>query len=218
MAGEKKVGEAEFYSDVSMDLYKTYNPVRSQFLDSRWHMTRQLVEKYYKKGDMIVDVGCGPCKWNAKGMKIYGIDINKTMLDNAVKRGALWKADAYDFTKGLRLKDSSADLLISMEVLEHVVDYKFQIQEFRRVLKPGGKALVSVPYDVPLSLWWPLYKAQCFVQGTLLGNDYYKAEGGHIQHFSMKGISSAFEEEGFVLDEKINHAFMTIFLVATCRK
>ena len=87
-----------------------------------------------------------------------------------------------------------------------------------RVLRPGGKALISVPYDVHLSLWWPLYKMQCFVQGTLRGNEYYKAEGGHIQHFSMKTISEAFEAEGFRLDERINHAFMTIFLVATCVK
>ena len=218
MGAKKNVGEAEFYSDVSMGLYKTYNPVRILFLDSRWNLTRQLVEKYYVKGSRIVDVGCGPCTWNTKGMDVFGIDINRGMLDDAVKRRALGKAEAYDFTKGLRLKDSSADILISMEVLEHIRDYGFLIREFLRVLRPGGKALISVPYDVHLSLWWPLYKMQCFVQGTLRGNEYYKAEGGHIQHFSMKTISEAFEAEGFRLDERINHAFMTIFLVATCVK
>jgi SAM-dependent methyltransferase len=45
----------------------------------------------------------------------------------------------------LPLRDQSADFLTALDVLEHVADDKKAMQEFARVLKPGGVVVITVP-------------------------------------------------------------------------
>ena len=44
------------------------------------------------------------------------------------------------------LPEDSIDLALCMDVLEHCDEPKFVLQELRRVLKPGGHLLISVPF------------------------------------------------------------------------
>lgn len=46
----------------------------------------------------------------------------------------------------LPLKDNSMDCCVSMNTLEHVYDPKFLIAEMHRVLKPGGKMVITIPW------------------------------------------------------------------------
>jgi len=46
----------------------------------------------------------------------------------------------------LTFPDSSFDLLLSFDVLEHIPDYKAAVSEIYRTLKPGGTVLFSVPF------------------------------------------------------------------------
>ena len=45
----------------------------------------------------------------------------------------------------LTLSDSSVDLIVSSEVLEHVPDLNTAFREFYRVLRPGGSHVFTVP-------------------------------------------------------------------------
>ena len=47
------------------------------------------------------------------------------------------------------LRSNSADLIISNAVLEHVADCDLMIEEIHRLLKPGGKAFVYIPFMQP---------------------------------------------------------------------
>lgn len=47
----------------------------------------------------------------------------------------------------LTFDTSEIDCLLSFEVLEHVPDYHAAIQEFARVLRPGGSLLLTIPFD-----------------------------------------------------------------------
>jgi len=46
----------------------------------------------------------------------------------------------------MSFNDSTFDIVVMMEVLEHVADTKSAVQEIFRVLRNGGKVLVSTPY------------------------------------------------------------------------
>ena len=50
----------------------------------------------------------------------------------------------------LRFADASLDAVASLDVLEHVPDYARALAEFARVLRPGGRLLLCVPYDPAL--------------------------------------------------------------------
>lgn len=46
----------------------------------------------------------------------------------------------------LSFKDQSIDHLVCLEVLEHVPHYEAALLEFARVLKPGGRLIITVPF------------------------------------------------------------------------
>jgi SAM-dependent methyltransferase len=46
----------------------------------------------------------------------------------------------------LSFDDASIDHIVSLEVLEHVADFRAALRECARVLKPGGKLLLTAPF------------------------------------------------------------------------
>jgi SAM-dependent methyltransferase len=53
-------------------------------------------------------------------------------------------------TTRLTFADGSFDCVFSLEVMEHVPDYKAGFREMARCLKPGGKLLLTVPFHLTL--------------------------------------------------------------------
>jgi SAM-dependent methyltransferase len=53
---------------------------------------------------------------------------------------------AHGDVTALRMDDATLDVVASLDVLEHVPDYRAALSEFARVLRQGGRLLLSVPY------------------------------------------------------------------------
>jgi SAM-dependent methyltransferase len=76
----------------------------------------------------------------------------------ALSRARRWRLRAWLWRHGLfeRLRfgdvtalafpDGSFDAVLSLDVLEHVPDYRAALREFARVLRPGGRLVLSVPF------------------------------------------------------------------------
>lgn len=131
--------------------YDVANRILSFGVDKSWR--KEACDKtltYYGKPqiDMILDVACGTgdmCEWwerraQAKAIdvnEIYGIDPSAGMLDVAKKKGLNAKFIQAE-AKDLPVNDNSADILSISYGLRNVVDREEALQEFFRVLKPGG--------------------------------------------------------------------------------
>jgi len=70
-----------------------------------------------------------------------GLDIlpNKNLLEKG------FDIRKYDLNKGLPFKKSSFDIIIALEVLEHLYNPYEMMKEIKRVLKPNGYAIISMP-------------------------------------------------------------------------
>jgi len=192
---------------------KTKNPLRNWFHSSRHNIINSLVEKYYKNGDKIVDLACGNCLWNIKKLPVIGLDYSKKMLEYAKQKGRLKKYLVEDI-KNTSLKDNSIDIIVISEAIEHIKEKEQTIKEIYRILKKGGIVITSVPYCTYFSIWKPLFKMQCIWQGYIKGDDYYKHNCGHINHFSPKKIRNLLEKFKFKVKEQFSNFRFTIFTVA----
>jgi SAM-dependent methyltransferase len=86
-------------------------------------------------GLRVLDVGCGdrPYEQLLRGAgEIVGFDVPGNP-----------HADLHGSIDAIPAEDASVDVVLCVQVLEHVADPPAAIRELRRVVRPGGKVLLS---------------------------------------------------------------------------
>jgi SAM-dependent methyltransferase len=76
------------------------------------------------------------------------------LLDHAVQRNDLPPHISYkiaDLNAAWPFPAQALDLLISLEVIEHLENPRHFFREMQRVLRPGGYAFISTPYNLNLT-------------------------------------------------------------------
>ncbi|MBU0636237.1 methyltransferase domain-containing protein [Candidatus Micrarchaeota archaeon] len=200
--------EAEFHEK----MINSPNPLRRWFHNSKNQLLLKTIKSFYSKKGLIVDLGCGTVNWNTEKLPVLGIDQNEKMLLKAKQEERLQDFRVLPIQQ-TGLPSKSTDLVVISEVLEHISDYPKAIQEIHRILKTNGICIATVPYDTFISFWKPFFALQCFLRGTLKGEEYFKKGAGHVNHFSPKTIARAFEENGFRVEKQFDNIRFTIFTV-----
>ncbi|WP_330180946.1 class I SAM-dependent methyltransferase [Nocardia sp. NBC_01503] len=107
-------------------------------------------------GRRILDAGCGSgplfAELRDRGATVTGIDASAGMLELA--RGRLGtEADLRiaDLADPLPFPDNTFDDVAASLVLHYLRDWKPTLTEVRRVLRPGGRLIVSVEH--PFAIW-----------------------------------------------------------------
>ena len=146
------------------------NHDRREFFNSL-ERERYLLEPYIRQfarfeqsaGKRVLEIGVGAgtdfINWvragaNATGidLTLQGISLTRERLQLENRTAELRVSDA----ESLPFEDGTFDLVYSYGVLHHSPDTEQAVAEVRRVLKPGGKALVMVYYArswVAFMLW-----------------------------------------------------------------
>jgi len=101
---------------------------------------------------IVVDVGCG---WGRSLPKLHkrfapqrliGIDVDPDMLKKSASEALLAGIDVellHGTSSDLPFDDNSVDLLFCHQTFHHLIDQDRAIEEFFRVLKPGGVLLFA---------------------------------------------------------------------------
>jgi SAM-dependent methyltransferase len=117
----------------------------------------------------------------------------------------------------IELPDNSMDMVMAIHVLEHVPDDAKALREVYRVLKPGGVAILQVPYEADRKTTYedaaivnPAARRQHFGQSDhvrIYGNDYierFVQPGFIIEHADYAArIDKATRERYVFKDEEI---------------
>jgi SAM-dependent methyltransferase len=211
MVEYQSMGET-FYDDQTDP--KKVNWFRAWFHRSRYQRLTQFVDRYYRPGLTIADAGCGNCWWNVSGYPVIGIDVNENMLRWAKQHNRL--AD-YHITADLSktgFPDQSFDLFIMSETLEHLLNLEATVAEVKRVLKPDGLFLITVPYDFFLGPFFILFNINCLWQGYVRGSVYHRYRCGHINHFTKARLKSVLADAGFDAKELFVVNGMSLYCAA----
>ncbi|MER5705439.1 class I SAM-dependent methyltransferase [Micromonospora sp. NPDC002296] len=100
-------------------------------------------------GRRILDAGCGSgplsAALRAKGAVVTGFDASAAMVDLARQRlGEDADLHVADLSAPLPFADAEFDDVVASLVLHYLEDWSGPLAELRRVLKPGGRLMLSV--------------------------------------------------------------------------
>jgi 2-polyprenyl-3-methyl-5-hydroxy-6-metoxy-1,4-benzoquinol methylase len=137
----------------------------------------------------ICDIGCGSGQWLAlmraayPKAELYGFEIDQETAEVASR---VCQADVCsgDFLNN-SWESHSFDFITFWEVLEHIHNPREVLQEVKRLIKPEGYVIFSVPNincvysKVFKEYWWPL------------------AYDAHLYHFSKDTLTQLLEAFGF---------------------
>ncbi len=154
-------------------------------------------------GQKVLDVGCATGGILAPLVgrhEIHGVDVSESLVQKATQLGL--KAVKHDVESGpMPFAEGSFDAVFCGEAIEHLVDTDWLMAELNRVLRIGGKLVLTYPnirtaLSVVMMLFLdmpPLYSAR------------YRAP--HFRDFTLRTIKIVLRNHGFTLDKAIGSAF-----------
>jgi SAM-dependent methyltransferase len=153
-------------------------------------------------GTKVIDVGCGAGRHSfeayRRGADVIAFDQNATeladvdtLLSAMAEAGEAPAAATAETVVGdalaLPYPDGTFDCVIASEILEHVPADDTLINELIRVLRVGGKLVVTVPRWLPEQVCW------------LLSDEYHGNEGGHIRIYRASRLRGKITNAGMKL-------------------
>jgi SAM-dependent methyltransferase len=143
--------------------------------------TLKLKSKLIRKwaSGRILELGCGEFPEFEDSVKV---DIAKIKMKNYIRA---------DLNLPLQIKEKF-DTIITLEIIEHVHNINIFLNECNRLLKSGGKLIVSTPnVKYWMNRLWLLF-----------GNDRWFDTGGmDYFFFSPDSLKKLLEKHGFVVEE-----------------
>lgn len=99
-------------------------------------------------GQRVLDAGCGPgahaAELLARGALVTGVDGSAALLELARRRlGPATPLLHADLAEPLPLPDNAFDAVLAALVMHYLQDWGPTLREFRRVLVPGGRFVMS---------------------------------------------------------------------------
>ena len=136
-----------------------------------------------KKTDTLLDVGCGAGVFSQemalRGGKVIGLDYSDTNVKAVRERYKLLNLsfEIGDATK-MPFKNETFDSVLGTEIIEHIQDDNIFVSECYRVLKNGGKVVITTPCTNPtISVDW----ARRFFAGIDITKDFGHKRGGYTK-------------------------------------
>lgn len=148
---------------------------------------------------VILDIGCGPGldlkTWKAFADQVIGIDrhARKTRPEILAEGVAIIAGDV----AALPMRTNSADVVLALDVLEHVEEGPM-LDEVLRVLVPGGMLIATVP---AFNRLW----------------SYRDEQAGHLRRYTKKSLETCLRDTGFEIQTLDYYQFFLFPLVILSR-
>jgi SAM-dependent methyltransferase len=157
-----------------------------------WERRRALLLAEARPGERVLDLGCGAGRFLAAlrdaGSEPVGVEIAEAAVERARENvpGADVRLLGADGT--LPLGHGEVDLVWCSEVLEHIPDVAGTLFEVRRVLKRGGRLLLTVPYHGRL---------QAAAVALTRFDSHFDPLGQHLRFFTRTSLARTLDASGF---------------------
>lgn len=133
----------------------------------------------------VLDFGCGNgdvvADLRRHGRDATGIELDEPRIRKALKPESAPHVALYPGGAPLPFDAESFDWIVSTEVIEHVPDIARYVPELHRVLRPGGRVLVTTPDITSIPSSFP---ANCV--------PWHLLESTHVNFFTPASVAALF--------------------------
>ena len=152
-------------------------------------------------GKTLLDVGCGPgvkaLTFALAGAHVTGFDVRESAIHHALENTRqIRQQQAHKFIEAQffhhniergfsQIETASVDIVLFVEVIEHLRQYELVLAEIRRILKPDGSVVITTPNKD--------------FQGNRAEHDeavYGEKAFGHVREFDPDGLAEAMRNAG----------------------
>lgn len=202
MTNEHSTYEYSYTTDASGHHHQYLLPILLNFLND--------MKPEKGKKLRVLDIGCGNGSLSnllaQKGYEVVGIEDSISGVAAATKSFPECKfinASIYDLPYSEL--GGEFDVVISAEVIEHLIYPRELIKSAKRCLKPNGRVILTTPYHGYIKNLVLALTGKMDQHFTVLW------DGGHIKFFSVKTLSQLLMEGGFT-DLQFNFSGRFIYL------
>jgi len=199
------------------DVRQSYDLIAEDFSRTRkfaWEEFKFLAEEV-KSGDRILDLGCGNGRlvelFQDKNIEYIGIDNSQKLIEIAREHHPDGNFQIFDGLK-IPFPDNYFDRIFCIAVLHHIPGNQLRqefLKEARRVLKSGGKMILSTWYLWQKYTFWNLFFK--FTLKKLIGKsplDFFdimepwgKFSERYFHNFRKRELQSLIAKLGFKIDK-----------------
>lgn len=161
------------------------------------------------EGLAVLDAGCGPGFLTRDlvaggAARVAAFDVSPTMVAIARERAPEAHVFLADMARPLAgLADASFDAVVSSLAIDYVRDWRVPLGEFRRLLRPGGRLVMSVQHPMGAYQWYHPPSAfgvhyveaiwKGFTETPVVVPDYYRSFGEIVNPviaagFTLRGV------------------------------
>jgi ubiquinone/menaquinone biosynthesis C-methylase UbiE len=154
------------------------------------------------EGRRILDAGCGSGPLTAalrdRGAVVSGFDLSAAMIDLARRRlGDDADLAVADLAKPLPYADAAFDDVTASLVLHYLKDWTEPLAELRRILKPGGRLILSLNHPMVYTALNPDGEYFDLAEFTFDAEHAGRTVTYAIWHRPLQAMTDAFTAAGF---------------------
>jgi SAM-dependent methyltransferase len=170
-----------------------WHGVPEDAVPERFAERRAFLLRHVQPGDRVLDLGSGDGRFAAElvaaGCDVVAVDVAEEALRRT--RARIPGLDARLAREGgpLPLDEDDVDVVWLGETLEHVADVTGLLADVRRVLRWGGRLLVTTPYHGRVAL-----AALAFRGGI---EEHFDPRADHLRFFTARALRDMLEAAGF---------------------
>lgn len=157
-----------------------------------WERRRALLLGEARQGERVLDLGCGVGRFvaalAAAGADPVGVEVAEAALERARRNAPGADLRLVEPDGSIPLEHASVDLVWCSEVLEHVADTGHLLLEARRVLRPSGRLLVTVPYHG---------RVKATAMAVARFEEHFDPQGQHLRFFTRRSLGRTLSDAGF---------------------
>lgn len=131
-----------YTTEIASDKIASDNPIHQRLLKAYY------LAEAYVKGDLL-EIGCGEGRGIAllrdKCDSYTAIDKIAAVLETLEEKHKDVRFIQDNIPPLNKIEDNQYDVVISFQVIEHIKNDRLFLEEIHRVLKPGGRALLTTP-------------------------------------------------------------------------